>query len=386
MKRKKILFCIDSLNTGGAEKVLINIIRNLDREKFEITLCAVFDQGYYVDFIPGDVQYQYLFSRNNRFGFLSKIGRLIGLTLNTLFAGRIKKVVHLIERNDIIVSFCEGYNSVFFQKNASSYCENKLFLSWIHIDFRNHVPIPFMQKLYGSFKNYDKLIFVSNDARAGFLEIIDNNPNNFVLYNPIDWNEIEAKSEIKVLEIGEGNDVERCKIIAVGRLQLQKRFDRLLDAAKILKGKGYKFQLNILGEGELEMKLMNQIKSNDLEDCCFLRGFQTNVPSWIKSSDIFVMSSDYEGLPLVVCEAMVLAKPIVSTNITGPRELLLNGEFGLLCELDALALSVSLESLINDKGLREDYSLHLLHNREKFIFKNDISHIQQFIIESYDQK
>ena len=194
MKRKKILFCIDSLNTGGAEKVLINIIRNLDREKFEITLCAVFDQGYYVDFIPGDVQYQYLFSRNNRFGFLSKIGRLIGLTLNTLFDGRIKKVVHLIERDDIIVSFCEGYNSVFFQKNASSYCENKLFLSWIHIDFRNHVPIPFMQKLYGSFKNYDKLIFVSNDARAGFLEIIDNNPNNFVLYNPIEGNEIVAKS------------------------------------------------------------------------------------------------------------------------------------------------------------------------------------------------
>lgn len=384
MKEIKILFSIDSLNAGGAEKVLLNVINNLNRDNFKISLCTVFNHGYYLDFLPHDIQYHSLFSVKNKYGLFSRFMRVTSLFFYTIFPNFFKKPQALVADHDIIISFCEGYNTIFFQKKKL--IKTKIFLSWIHIDFRKHKPIPFMKRLYHAFKAYDELIFVSNDARIGFLETINNNVNTHVLYNPIDWKEVLVKSADSVDFFKEnGYFIDKIKLIAVGRLQDQKRFDRLIDAAEILKNKGYSFILNIVGEGELERELTEKIKSKSLESHCLLQGFQSNVPAWIKLSDIFVMSSDYEGLPLVICEAMILRKPIVSTNITGPRELLNNGEFGLLCEANAVSLAEKIEKFMKDEELSATYQSKLSQNTKRFIFKSNIDQIEQFIIQRHER-
>jgi len=386
MKKIKVLFSIDSLNAGGAEKVLINVIKNLDRSKFKISVCTVFNQGYYLGFLPNDVHYDSLFNVSNQFGVISKLIRYLSLAMYSIFPFLLIKSQRLKNDHDMIISFCEGYNTIFFQNTSTNLSKSKKFLSWVHIDFRKHKPIPFLTKLYASFKSYDEVVFVSNDARSGFVETINNNDHTHVLYNPIDWEEVlsQSKNSVSLPSIMK-DSTDKLKLIAVGRLQYQKRFDRLIDAMSILKSKGYSFTLNILGEGDLGGDLIEKIKSKSLENDCLLRGFQSNVPAWIQASDIFVMSSDYEGLPLVICEAMILSKPIVSTDITGPRELLNNGEFGLLCDINTESLAQVIESFMKDELLRIRYQSKLSENKEKFIFKKNIADIQQFIIDNHER-
>lgn len=124
-------------------------------------------------------------------------------------------------------------------------------------------------------------------------------------------------------------------IVSVGRLNEQKNFEMLIRVARILKCKNYRFQIEIYGEGSLRETLQKQIIEYKVEDCCKLCGRTEDVPAVLSKASVFVMTSSYEGMPNALMEAMASGLPCVSTNCpTGPNELIVDGVNGYLIEIN----------------------------------------------------
>lgn len=132
-------------------------------------------------------------------------------------------------------------------------------------------------------------------------------------------------------------------IIAVGRLSPEKDYKTLLSAYKKVKEQ-IECRLIILGEGAERTNLLNLANSLDITEYIDLPGFVSNPYAWIARSNLFVLSSRYEGLPTVLIEALACGTPVVSTNcISGPAEILENGKFGDLVpvgDVEALAKAI----------------------------------------------
>jgi len=145
----------------------------------------------------------------------------------------------------------------------------------------------------------------------------------------LDKNEIKKKSIIKIND-NFLNDKKTLNIINIGRFTDQKDHLTLLKAINILKEK-IKFKLLIIGRGKNKKKIINYIDENNLTKFVKIINYQKNPFPYLKKSNLFVLSSKYEGLPNVLLEALTLKKFIISSNCpTGPSEILDNGKTGLL--------------------------------------------------------
>lgn len=203
------------------------------------------------------------------------------------------------------------------------------------------------------YKMFSKIICVSNDSKESVVNMYPEYKNKCqVIYNPIDKDEILNKS----LKNIEKFDDKKINLITIGRLSYQKGYDILLESCKLLKLENIDFKLRILGEGDLKAQLQNFIDKNDLNENIELMGFKENPYPYIKNSDIYILSSRYEGYPLVLCETLILEKPIISTKCTGPSELLENGEYGVMVEIEnSLKLAKNIKEMILNKQKRDKY-------------------------------
>ena len=377
--RVSLLFMIDNLLGGGAERILSFILQNIDRKKFDVSLFLVIHEGVYLSQIPNDVKILYIFRSVKRFSFLPmkylyRLYRRTCLELFKLIPAFLSLRSGIQHHYDIGISFCEGHNLSLLSLKARLFTKT---ISWIHVDLRfHHCPlgIPRVGR-YAS--KADHVYFVSNDALAGFKELFPgckNEQNMEVVYNPVNADEILKQSELSP-EIPKN----KFTILAIGRLTKQKRFDKLINVHKRLLDKGIDNQVWILGEGEDKSKLETQAKNLGVSESCKFLGYQ-NSYIYLKSADLFVMTSDYEGLPVVVCEAMVLAKPIVSTCVTGPRELLEDGKYGLLTDNNEEAIEKGMKDMILSQELREKYVEKLKENRNHFIFPTNLSYIEKRLL------
>ena len=134
-------------------------------------------------------------------------------------------------------------------------------------------------------------------------------------------------------------------LVAVGRLTLQKDYPNMLQAFAAVRRRGHDLNLLILGQGELKAQIEAQIEQLELTDHVSLAGFAANPYAYISKARMFVLSSQWEGLPTVVMEALACGTPVVSTDCpSGPYEILDKGAFGELCPVnDAIALADAIE-------------------------------------------
>lgn len=367
-KKKKILMAQYSLGGGGAEKVLIDILNNVDYDKYEISIFLLRKEGVYLNKV------------NRNVNIIAPIGNVefknekANKLLNNFRFSLVKffpKIVHrLVVGNeyDIEIAFVEGLTSKFIADSCNKKSKK---ISWVHIDLEKYKPIKeFFQKRF--YPKFDLIACVSEDSKRVFERLYPSlSDKTRVVYNLIDSKQIIelANEEIEF-------DEEIPTIIGVGRLSIQKRFDVLIKAHKLLIDDGINHKLLILGEGEKrdELQLLiNKLKVNETVD---LHGFVNNPYKYVKKSKVFAMSSDFEGLPLVVCESLVLGKPIVATRCTGPSELLANGEYGLLVDCDdEVQLKDALKSILTDDSLCEYYSNKSFERSKIFDTKEAINNI-----------
>ena len=163
------------------------------------------------------------------------------------------------------------------------------------------------------------------------------------------------------------------KFVSSGRFVNQKRFDRVIEAATILKSKGYKFKWFILGNGELFDDISNMILKHKLQDYVYLTGGLNNPFPVVRKSDVFVLTSDFEAHPMVANEALIIGKPVISTNFESASEVITDNVNGMICEMSPESIAGKLEEVLNDEQLLT----FLKKNAESFQYDND-SIIRQF--------
>jgi len=167
-------------------------------------------------------------------------------------------------------------------------------------------------------------------------------------------------------------------VLGAGRLTYQKNFSVLVDAAKIVKEKVPDVKFIVGGEGELRADLEAQITRLNLENTVFLPGNIMNLPEMMQSADLFALPSKYEGLPLVLLEAMASGLPAVGSSIKGTIDVIENGKNGLLTELDDIdGLADAITELLTDKNRRMSMSAEAVETiNSKFSFNSLLNKLE----------
>lgn len=364
--RKKVLFIMPAMVGGGAEKVLIDILRNFDYKRYDVSLFLEYRDGLYVDDIPSEVNVMALHGKNNLW-FQRFHRRLLNHQWLVAYYYWVYRLMFLWvlrhKKFDIAISFMEGsavrFHSYMFHKAEKH-------LSWVHIDlFRKHWSLDYFKGETEEafiYKLMNKVIFVSNDARSSFLKMFPlvDSTRCLVQYNLIDVENIQRLANTsKVVK-------KKITICMAGRLNPQKRYDRALEVARRLNEEGYDFELWILGDGELRPMIEKKIHEYDLNQRVLMMGFVKPPYSYMAQADILLCTSESEGLPLVIAEAFCLGVPVVATNITGPLELIGNSEYGILVEENTESIYQAVKSLLTNRHLRMFYAERSLERAKIF--------------------
>lgn len=345
MKKIKLLFVLPSLEGGGAERIVCNLMSVLNKNIFDVNLFLFNNKGVYWDLLSNDVNV-FFGSRDKKYSKWLIIKNLYRVSKNM----------------DIIVGSMElmpTYFSVLVGKLL-----RKKIIGWVHINIdsilndKNKI-IRFLHRnilLKFFYNKLDRIVAVSNGAKENISKYLNDKNRNKVecIYNPIKINEIKEKAKEELVE-----KIEKPFIIGIGRLERQKNFILLIKAYRILLDRGIKHNLIILGQGSQKEYLVNEVKKLNMEEKVKFLGFKENPYKYLNKADVFVQSSIYEGLPTVLIEALVLNIPVVATNCPdGANEILDNGKYGLLVKMnDEKALADAIEKILNDRDLQREYKI-----------------------------
>jgi glycosyltransferase involved in cell wall biosynthesis len=364
----KVLFRIHSLEVGGAERALINLLNALDYTKFEVTLlCEA--TGTLDDTLPQEVIKKTVFKGNkelsNRGPIYKNIYRLYRRILFTVIRmfpdvlyglGILNKYdVEIAAVQDLVpFTICRIFR---FNKNSRR-------IAWIHTDLgRKDYHAGMRSQIIRNLHRYDSIIVVSPQVAKS---ILDNDKSLeskiIVLPNVVSKEKIISRSLAPI-------EIEKppvTTIVALGRLEKVKGFERLISCCRKLKDESIKFRLLIVGDGVERTALAQKIQQEGLSEEVTLVGFRENPYPFIRLADIFVLSSYYEGYPMVVTEALVLEKVILSTNVSGVQEMLKQGLYGYIVDNNTESIYSGLRDLILKDDLRVKYSVAAKEGSKQF--------------------
>ena len=391
--KKKLLFLIHTLQIGGAEKVLVNLLKYIDKTKYDITVMTIVNDGVFVkdvEKIEG-IHYDYMFNAffkksryNKKSIFYSISNKLMNLIwkfyifLCKYYPKQIYK--HYIKDTfDVEIAFLEGKCAKLIH---SSYNKNSKKIAWIHTDITKSASFQnsfLKNEKLEVYQDFDKIFCVSEEAKKQFISDIKNFGNIEVKLNPIDCNEIINLSKEEIdLKVNENLPI----LCSVGRLVHAKGFDRLLQVHKRLLKNGIDHRLWIIGEGVERASLEDYIFDNNLQHTVTLLGYQQNPYKYLSKADIFVCSSRTEGLSSALIEASLLHKPIVSTSIAGIKDIFgdSNGN-AIITDNDTDSLYEGLYKILTDKNLYQNYLKNISCMENKFSIEKTISSIENSIDE-----
>ena len=320
--KRKVVFFVNSLYGGGAEKVLQTLLRHLDRQRFDITLYSLhwekLDDNY-----PSDITYRYIYGHGKWSDYLKTF--VYQYCSPSIFYRLFVK-----GRYDTEVAFIEGYSTRIVSGSTNKMSKK---VAWVHSDLeQNHwTDVAFHNRIeekicYGKF---DAVVAVSKTVQRVNDNLFPTIKSSLYIYNPVSNSDIILQSQ----KVSKTNYVKNgFTFVTSGRLTKQKGFDRLIDATRRLLNEGYSFHVVIIGEGKERRNLEELIEKHSLTKLVTLIGFLENPHSLIRNMDCFVCSSRAEGFSLVILEAMILGLPIIATNCSGPNELVGESQYGLLVD------------------------------------------------------
>lgn len=315
---KKVLFYIRSYFGGGAERVLIEYAKLLDKEKYDVTIMVRRKQGDFRDKFLALQDYgvhlreccDYLTPGKN---ILQRLYNVVLSRMADFSEFRFPSIFYRIairEKFDVEIAFMHNEAAAIIASSSNK--KSQKFL-WVHTDLRKidswKLYFKTRKRQRRFFNKFDHCICVSNYVADALNDLLGINRNVKVIYNPIDYKRILSLS------------IEPCQIdynkkfpiiCAVGRLSWEKNFQMLIQVHAELISEGYLHTLCIVGGGPLESDLKALIKELNVADTVILTGFKSNPYPYIQQADFLVCSSVYEGLPVVSQEAIILGKPIVS--------------------------------------------------------------------------
>lgn len=318
MKKIKVLFFIYEMGAGGAARTLLNIINNLDRDKFSPVLVTLNFDGAYEKELKSDVTFIKLETK--------RLSRSVS---------RLATIIKQ-EQIDIVFSTIPRVNTIAILANILSFSKAKNVIREadnLGGSFKEDMQLLAFGVVY---KWSSQIVSLSEGVKANLVKKYKIRPKDIkVIYNPVDLESIEQKMTKGTIDPQDQrlfiNDEK--VIITAGRLVEQKDHQTLLKAFSNV-NKQVDSRLVILGEGPLKDELTDQAEKLGIRDRVHFIGFKSNPYIYFKQADLFVLTSKHEGFSHVIAEALATRTPVVSTNCkSGPEEVLNKGEFGDLCEV-----------------------------------------------------
>jgi len=316
VKKKTVLFFIYKMGAGGAARTLLNIINNMDRDKFTPVLVTLdFNSDYEMN-----VREDVVFIKLNKKRLRQAIFPL-------------GKVIRQVKA-DIVFSTIPVYNTVAIFGNMFSFTRAKNIIREadnLGGTFGKNLKLALFGMVY---KKASQIISLSEGVKENLVKRYHIQPDAIkVIYNPVDIEHIQNQVQEGTVEPEHQQlfSTDEKVIITAGRLVEQKDHHTLLEAfAKVQERVPSK--LLIMGEGPLQDKLMEYAEQLQIRESVFFLGFQNNPYIYMKNADLFVLTSIHEGFSHVVAEALATGVPVVSTDCkSGPREVLDHGKYGKLC-------------------------------------------------------
>lgn len=369
-KMKKVLFLIPNLAHGGAEKVLVNLVNNMDKTKFDVTVQTLFDVG---------VNRQYLSDTVKYIGGYKKMPR--GNThIMKLFSPE-KLYSHFIKSDyDIVVSYLEGPTARIISGCTNP---NTKLVSWIHIEQHNR------KLASGSFRNYnealkcysefDRTICVSETVKDDFQSIFKLTKPVDILYNTNESERIIQMSNQKTDDIIFERNV--VNLISVAKIVPSKGYDRLIRIHKKLLEDGINNHIYILGIGEEQKKYEKYLNENGLTKSFTFVGYRDNPYKYVKNADLYVCSSRREGFSTAVTEALIVGTPVVSTNCSGAHELLgYKNEYGIVTENNEDSLYYGIKKILTEPGLLDHYKKQAEERGKEFSTEKTVKAVEKMLL------
>ena len=364
---KNLLFVINTLGYGGAERAMLDLFDVLEPEKYEISLFVLTGQGELSHALP---EYVHLLNQNYKdVSVLTKEGRkrLMRSVLKAgigkgLFLRRfsylLKNIRNMCKKEkilpdklcwrlladgapvinkeyDLAVAYLEGGATYYVAEHVKA----KKKAAFVHIDYGK---AGYTRELdLDCYSKFDHIFTVSDEVKEHFLEVYPEYEKNVTVFH----NLVNQERIRRMADQGKGfeDDFQGYRILTIGRLTRQKRFDIAIQAMLLLKEKcSTPVRWYVLGEGDLRNRLEQQIQEAGLENDFILLGVKENPFPYYKNCDFYVHATGYEGKSIAIQEAQTLGKPILATDCSGNREQINNGADGCLCQLTPEAVSEQL--------------------------------------------
>ena len=384
--KAKVLFYNGSLRMGGIERILTEVLQNIDREKIEIDLViedGIKSLNVFEKDIPKDVKIYYLkpeeiikktdFYRQKRKNIFYKV--IYNLMMNYESYLKKKKLKKIVKDNkyNVVVDFDMGLSKYIDLIKADKK------IAWVHSSIENWYQKKSRIKRLGErLKKYNNIVTICDEMKKNTIELYPFLEEKIVrIYNPFNFERILKNSE---REIQNKNILKEPFAVSVMRLtENSKDFDTLIKAWQMLEQQNINLKLYILGDGSDKKNIESKIKNAGQEDSVILLGNVTNPYPWIKKSKMLIHSSKFEGLPTVLIEALILNKVVISSNcVSGPKEILENGEIGYLYEVGDYK---KLADLIINNLENPHLNLELLNEKiQKYKKENVIKEYERLIL------
>jgi len=388
MKKKKVLFRISSMDFGDAQKVLIDVLNSLDQNKFEVALLLDYAGGALEKEIPIQVLLYPITNGIGRFSkyefirFFHRVRCRLHLEFYKVFPFLLERKLSFIP--DVEIAFTHlGLPALL----RSPFTKSKK-INWFHSDI-SFFDVESRNRVLELMERCDITVFVSDTTKKRVEEYFKESISNGVLiYNLLNDQKIKELAQ-KFVDTEEFFKSQDCKtFVSVGRLVYQKGYDILLEAHKDLIREGIYHRIVIIGNGPDYCYLKEQISFLGLEETFILLGEKENPFPYMVAANFYIQSSRYESYPLTVKEALILNKPIISTDSCGVREIIEHGETGYIVECSKIGLKKGMKMFLvesepvnkikqKQKQRETDFNLHnqqthqqleclLLENKEKY--------------------
>lgn len=373
---KKVLFVIDSLNSGGAEKSLISLLTLFNYKEYEVDLLMFSHEGLYMPLIPKEVNIidipKYMKMRKYKLRFLlahkhftelflrviTSLSLRNPLKVNNLHSAQIiwQCISNYIEKlnkpYDFAIAYSQGMPTYYVAEKVTA---SKKFC-WVNTDYK----LASYNKKYDEnyYNNFNKIIAVSNinkDIFNGEFPIFEKKVD--VIYD------IVSPELIKSLAIKDGgfkDNFEGIRILTIGRLVDIKGYDLAIKACHQLREAGFKIKWYAIGEGNQKIKYENMVEEYGLKDSFIFLGTHYNPYTFLNQCDIYVQPSRFEGFGIALAEAKILKKHIVATNFSVVHDQIEDKKNGLIVKMESKEIYNGIRKIMEDQNLREKMKRSLI--------------------------
>lgn len=360
---KQVLFIIDSLTCGGAEKSLVSLLPLLDREKYELHLWMLNRGGEFESLLPADVIVEHDPRRSTMaklksflgqvmFSFMLRFNRCVGHKehpAETLWKSKGWAMTGIPGEWDVAIAYQQGLPTYL----VASKIKAKHKMAWVNVDiFKAGYNVEFNLR---HLNKMDHVIAVSQTLSSMIAKHMTAiAPKLVTILDVLNPQLITTLADAETPPDLPKHDINSCPLlVTVARVSPQKNYLLAVETASALRSKGIDFHWLFVGDGPDMPNVKLRVDELRLNDIVIPIGVRTNPYPYMKACDVYVQTSRFEGFGLTVGEAKILHKPIVSTNFTVVTNQLIDGKNGLIAEMNPESLSTAIIKMLKDPHLRQ---------------------------------